>query len=215
MKNKSWDLHYTRDKSFLLYPDENLVRLIKKNIPTENIINPDFNSIDIGSGSGRHLKLLKNLDVKNIIGLDISLEGLQLSKKHLPLPYIQNDIKNLSFKDNSFDLIIAWGALHYDYKNNLIIMLNEIKRILKPGGFLFATLRSARDKYLKKGNHLGNDQWQTDLNDLDGSIVSFFTEDELKNHFKIFPNFEYGLLERSIIGDTSKIISHWVISASC
>jgi len=48
---------------------------------------------------------------------------------------------------------------------------------------------------------------------LTGTVVSFFNEDELKDIFSIFESFSYGWMERTVIGDTSKVISHWIISA--
>jgi hypothetical protein len=92
-------------------------------------------------------------------------------------------------------------------------MLDEIKFILKTNGLFFATLRSSRDTHLKRGEHKGNNEWITDLNDISGSSVSFYSEEELQKEFSIFSHFEYGLIERSIIGDINKIISHWIISA--
>ena len=32
MKSREWDLHYTRGKSALTYPDENLVRLLGREL---------------------------------------------------------------------------------------------------------------------------------------------------------------------------------------
>ena len=55
--------------------------------------------------------------------------------------------------------------------------------------------------------------YKDDLNDIKNSVVSFFSEEELKSSFKIFTMFEFGLMERSIIGDTEKIISHWFFRA--
>jgi len=84
---------------------------------------------------------------------------------------------------------------------------------MKRGGSLFATLRSDNDTYLKTGTHLSNNTWKTGLDDLTGTIVSFFKEEELNGIFSSFENFSYGWMERTIVGDTGKVISHWIISA--
>ena len=59
MNNKEiWNKHYTREKSILTYPDENLVRLLKNYLNKKNT--SELNAVDIGCGSGRHVSLLKD-----------------------------------------------------------------------------------------------------------------------------------------------------------
>jgi hypothetical protein len=65
---------------------------------------------------------------------------------------------------------------------------------------------------MKTGKHLGNNEWITDLNDIKNSHVSFFSEVELKNLFSEF-DFKYGIIERSLLGNTTSIISHWYYRA--
>jgi ubiquinone/menaquinone biosynthesis C-methylase UbiE len=211
MKDASWETHYTAGKSELLYPDENLVRLLKKN---PILRSPSgLTAVDLGCGSGRHLKLLAGMGVSNILGLDASYNALVISRKQCPGPLLQGNNLHLPLKSGSADIVIAWGSLHYSNKYDLIAMLEEILRVLKEGGYLFATLRSGRDTYLKRGKHLGNDTWITDLNDISGSTASFYSEEELNVSFSIFNEFTYGLMERTLMGDISALISHWVIEA--
>jgi ubiquinone/menaquinone biosynthesis C-methylase UbiE len=212
LKTQPWDRHYESAKSELLYPDENLVRLLRK-----QLINAAdaaaMTAIDLGCGSGRHLKLLAECGVTAIVGIDASATALDISRKHHPGPLLQGDNKRIPLKDRIADIVIAWGSLHYSNKIDLIAMLEEINRILKKDGCLFATLRSSRDTYLKKGRHLGNDTWVTDLPDVKGSTTSFYSEDEVKTAFSIFSEFSYGLIERTIMGDISSLISHWIIQS--
>lgn len=209
---KDWNSHYSKSKSDLSYPDENLVRLLAGKFPDIDK-REGLKVLDIGCGSGRHLMLLKNYGFKEIYGTDYSLNALSLSKEYFSSSLINCNNKNLPFADNAFDIAIAWGSLHYSDKKDFEIMLEEAHRVLKKGGKLFATLRTARDSYLKTGTDLGEGTWRTGLNDLSGTTVSFFKEDELKKYFSIFKECSYGWMERTIIGDTSKVISHWVISA--
>ena len=50
---KIWDSHYAKEKSKLVFPDENLVRILSR-IPTTGA------ALDHGAGSGRHTILLKS-----------------------------------------------------------------------------------------------------------------------------------------------------------
>ncbi|MFC1669138.1 class I SAM-dependent methyltransferase [Spirochaetota bacterium] len=213
MKNKPWENHYKYNKSELSYPDENLVRLLSKYLNNFSDEFSSLNAVDLGCGSGRHLKLFHDLGIKNIIGTDNSFNALKISGKPGTYDLIHCDNKNIPLKNNSIDIVAAWGSLHYDYKDELPKMIEEILRILKTGGGLFATLRSDNDTYLKRGTLIGNNVWQTDLGDLEGSIASFYTDDEVQSYFSKFNDFSLGHMSRSIIGDKDKIISHWIIKA--
>lgn len=212
MSSSTWESHYTNEKSELLYPDENLVRLLKKNLPGIADLSSAI-ALDMGCGSGRHLALLTQLNIRRIIGIDSSQNALLLAQKHFPGALLQADNRNLPIKNDSINIVIAWGSLHYNRKYDLVLMLEEIIRLLKKDGHLFATLRSDRDTFMKRGEHLGDNTWKTDLHDISGSIVSFYHEDELRRAFSLFSHFQYGLMERTLIGDLSSIISHWVIHA--
>jgi ubiquinone/menaquinone biosynthesis C-methylase UbiE len=208
----SWDSHYTSSKSELLYPDENLVRLLSKAFPGAQD-RSRATALDLGCGSGRHLRLLSDMGVATIAGLDTSFGALMLSRKACPSLLVQGNNMSLPFKNNTADIIIAWGSLHYNLKSDLPAMLAEIQRVLRPGGHFLSTLRSSRDTYLKKGRHLDNDTWITDLKDISGSIASFYNEDELRQALSMFKELAYGLMERTIMGDLSSLISHWIIHA--
>ncbi|MCL2026739.1 MAG: class I SAM-dependent methyltransferase [Leptospirales bacterium] len=208
--NSQWQAHYAKKKSELRYPDENLVRLLSSYL--ENKDAAEISAIDLGCGSGRHLNLLKDFQIRKIIGIDNSPGALSIAAS-TRCPLIVGDNTALPLKDKSADIIIAWGSLHYNNKNELPVMINEIFRALKTGGCLFATLRSTRDTLMKKGTHLGNDVWETSLNDIAGATVSFFSENELDACFSLFPKMQYGLIERTLIGDTASLVSHWVIRA--
>jgi ubiquinone/menaquinone biosynthesis C-methylase UbiE len=212
MKKNDWNNHYNDKKSLLSYPDENLVRLIAGKINRSESIN-DLIAIDIGCGSGRHIALLKECGIGTVYGSDHSMNALKLCQRINLANIINCENSKMPFKDNTFDIAVTWGSLHYSTKDETHVMLDEIRRIIKKDGELFATLRRDNDTYLKTGTNLGNNTWKTGLDDISGTVVSFFSESEIKRLFSSFSNFSYGWIERTIIGDTGKIISHWIISA--
>jgi len=212
MRQTYWEKHYKKNKSLLTYPDENLVRMLSSAIK-ENQSDEELTVLDLGCGSGRHLKLLSEFNIKNIIGMDSSYNGISVCRQNYSYPLVQMDNRRIPLKDSSVDFIIAWGSLHYNHKDDLPVMIEEIHRILKINGHLMATLRTDRDSCMKKGTHLGNDIWKTDLADINGALVSFYKQDELENNFNSFNTFNYGIMERSIVGNIKMLISHWVIDA--
>jgi len=103
--------------------------------------NPD-SILDVATGTGDMAILACKLPgVKKIIGIDISDGMLELGKKKIENLGLQNRIELLNgdseaiiFENNSFDAVtVAFGVRNFQ---NLEIGLNEIKRVLKPGGKL-------------------------------------------------------------------------------
>ena len=211
MTNNSaiWNSHYIKNKSNLIYPDETLVRLFSKTIQEKDI--DKLTVLDLGCGSGRHMVFTREMGIHRIIGVDFAKNACVLCKeKHFDVIQCNNTV--LPFKNNSFDIIISWGSLHYSYKKDTQKQIAEIHRILKPNGVLLGTLRSNNDTMLRKGENLGNNEWKTSLTDIDNSIVSFFSEDELIHYFSSF-NLSFGIVERTVLGNMNQRISHWYYSA--
>ncbi|MFC4231785.1 bifunctional demethylmenaquinone methyltransferase/2-methoxy-6-polyprenyl-1,4-benzoquinol methylase UbiE [Parasediminibacterium paludis] len=81
------------------------------------------------------------LKPNNIIGIDISEGMLNLGREKIAAKGLQNviqlyqgDSENIDFEDNSFDAItVAFGVRNFQ---NLLKGLQEMKRVLQPGGKL-------------------------------------------------------------------------------
>jgi SAM-dependent methyltransferase len=203
----AWERHYTRGKSVLTHPDENLVRMLAPFLAGRDASR--IKAADLGCGTGRHLKLLLEYGVPAPLGLDTSANALAACRELYGVPTLMGDARALPLETGSLDIVIAWGSLHYTVKEDLPVMLGEIHPPLSGGGRLFGPLRNSRDTYMKKGAHRGNDVWVTDLADIANSTVSFYDEDELKAALLAFPGFQYGMMERTLLGDTAARISHW------
>ena len=107
-KLESWNRHYTREKSILLYPDENLVRMLKNYLNDHD--NPNkLIAVDLGCGSGRHIKLIDELGISKIIGIDISYNALSICSERYNSFLLQAQGDAIPLKDNSID-IVGHGA---------------------------------------------------------------------------------------------------------
>lgn len=58
------------------------------------------------------------------------------------------DAESLPFESNSFDVVYSWGVIHHSERPDLI--LEEIKRILKPGGTFIGMLYGRRSPVVVK-----------------------------------------------------------------
>jgi ubiquinone/menaquinone biosynthesis C-methylase UbiE len=210
-KPEKWDAHYRRDRSALAYPDENLVRLTAAFLKGRDAA--ALAALDLGCGSGRHIGTLLEMGLGAVTGVDYSMEALAGCAARYPAALVRADNTALPFRDGSADLVVTWGSLHYSDKKAMKAMLGEIHRVLKKGGWHVGTLRSARDTHLRRGKHLGDNVWITDLADLESSTVSFYDEEELREALSLYRESAYGIMERTVPGDMARVISHWYYRA--
>lgn len=199
-----WDSHYTKSKSQLAYPDENLVRILAK-LP--NIFNPNSQprALDLGAGSGRHTILLKNRGFETY-AIDYSKESIDMIQSSIPeIKAVHNDKLPYPFDANSIEIIVCWGMLHYNSNEEIEEILKEVKRILKPNGFFIGTIRSDKDTHLRQSSK-GNIQ----LEDLKGGFVQLFSEKECLNLLKDFRNISLGYMERTPMGKLDQKIAHHI-----
>ena len=120
------------------YPRNNLLYpAIKKLLPNLE----GFTVLDAGCGSGIWTYELSN-KCESIVGIDNSREFLKLAKEKRSKPnikYIFADLENkLPFEDSEFDIVVSNLVFHY--VENIAELANEIRRILKPKGYLFFSI---------------------------------------------------------------------------
>ncbi len=94
--------------------------------------------LDIGCGLGEFTAKVYQLNPKNsIYGIDISQKAIDyVSKKHQWLQAKVGALPEIPFPNDSFDLVIALEVLYYLNSEDREKAVQEIKRILKDGGYL-------------------------------------------------------------------------------
>ncbi|RYD78261.1 MAG: class I SAM-dependent methyltransferase [Sphingobacteriales bacterium] len=106
--------------------------------------------LDAGCGTGRNLLyFLKN--GFDVYGVDQNPEAIaemkhvakQYVAKGLDANFLVSPVEDLPFENHKFDLVISSAVLHFaESRAHFDAMLNEIWRVLKPGGYLFCRLAS-------------------------------------------------------------------------
>ena len=113
----------------------------KKAIKKLRSLNPK-SVLDVATGTGDMAILAsKLLSAEKIIGIDISEGMLDIGKKKIEklglqqrIELLKGDSETIIFNNNSFDAVtVAFGVRNFQ---DLELGLNEIKRVLKPGGKL-------------------------------------------------------------------------------
>ncbi len=93
--------------------------------------------LEVGCGTGALLTEFPSLTKAEIHGLDISLESTRLARQNATTVRITcGDGHHLPFPDGSFDIVFCHFLLLW--VESPITVLNEMKRITRPGGALLA-----------------------------------------------------------------------------
>ncbi len=97
--------------------------------------------LDCGCGDGLYLKTIRELGEYNILGFDLNGFSLKLAQGYIseyPAPLIQGSVCELPFEDNTFDKIFSTEVIEHIPDDRRA--LQEIYRVLKPGGILIVTV---------------------------------------------------------------------------
>ncbi len=169
----------------------------------EKYIKDGFKILDLGCGNGRLLLSLKNLKDIQYIGLDncSNLLSKNQESKNIHTKFIKGDILDLKqFADEEFDVVFMIASFnHLPLKKLRQKILKDIKRILKPGGYLIMTnwnlwqIKSKKNIWKYKFNSEAEDKIFADLKFKDVMTLwqnkyplyyHAFTKKELKKLFK-------------------------------
>jgi len=102
---------------------------------------PGERLLDVACGPGLLLKaaLMRGVDAN---GIDISSEAIRLTKKFVPEASTQvANAEELPFEDGSFDMLTCIGSLERIFNRDQV--LQEMRRVVRPGGRLCLMLRNA------------------------------------------------------------------------
>jgi len=99
--------------------------------------------LDAGCGSGYvSQQLAPRLKV---VGVDIEAEAVAFCQKHCAGEYLQADLSNLPFPDNTFALGFFTNTIEHLEDPHPI--LSELARVLKPGGKLLVTTENCANLF--------------------------------------------------------------------
>ncbi|NLB65645.1 MAG: class I SAM-dependent methyltransferase [Lentisphaerae bacterium] len=92
--------------------------------------------LDVGCGVGKTDYFLQD-EVKELAGVDISAASIERARQENPaVRYEVYDGRHLPFGDEAFDVAILICVLHHVAVAERAALLREVRRVLKPGGFL-------------------------------------------------------------------------------
>ncbi len=135
--------------------------------------------LDLGCGTGRMIRVLKDFEI-DLTAVDISAEQLNYARKEetgkiKKINFIQDDILNLDFPSNSFDLIFCIATFHHlKNKKARLELLEKMKTWLKPKGYLLMTNWNLNQKAYSKYRNIwkGAGNFMVPYKDNDGQVLA-------------------------------------------
>jgi len=111
--------------------------------PVESVLKTDL--FDEAFGDGLHSFIGSN--ARSINGIDISTTIVAKARRKCPeIQAAVADVRRLPFKNDKFDLIISNSTLdHFKTARDINIAVDELYRVLRPGGQMVLTLDNLRN----------------------------------------------------------------------
>ncbi len=175
-----------------------------------NKINLEKNVLDCGAGGNcPPLALFLEHGYKTY-GIEISnsqIEKAELfSEKHnVQLNISKGDIRELPFEDESMSYIYSFNSIFHMKKRDISKAVEEIKRVLKPGGICFINFLSVNDCEYGQGEKVGEGEFLQCEGD-QKVIHTYYDIEEAETHFKDMKilSKENRILERIYEGEIIK-----------
>lgn len=96
----------------------------------------DVRLLDVGCGTGSNLAAFSEL--ADAAGIDMSAEALAFCRRRGVERVAYSTVEQLPFADGEFDVVTAMDML--EHTDDDLVALAELRRVLKPGGLLLATV---------------------------------------------------------------------------
>ncbi len=105
--------------------------------------------LDIGCGGGRHAVYLARLGLQVTAGdrslLALEETGRWLERERLRAQLAQLDMATLPFARETFDAVLSVNVLHHARPGEARAAVEEVWRVLRPGGFFLAVLAGSHE----------------------------------------------------------------------
>jgi len=161
-----------------------------------------FNKYDVtdvlilGVGYGRNsIPFLESgYDVSGIEISKVATELLKKSELSNKIRVFNGSLIDMPFDDVKYDAIFSFNVLHLFSRDDRQTIMDKCKNQLKPDGLIFFTVISELEPSYGEGIKREENTFEKK-----GKPVHFFTEEDLKQHFR-----EFEIIESDLIDEAEK-----------
>ncbi len=144
-----------------------------------------------GSGYGRNTKLFSASGFK-VTGVEISLEACRIALAFDTATRVFNiSVLEMSSLKDKFDGLYCFNVLHLFRADDRKLFIQQCARRMKQNSLMFFTVFSEKEESYGKGTEIEQNTFESKQ----GRPVHYFTESDLKAHFKDITIMETGLME--------------------
>ncbi len=144
-----------------------------------------------GSGYGRNSKFFSSLGYQ-VLGIEVSDVAFDQARVFdQNSQFINASILDVELEENNFDAIYCFNMLHLFLQNHRKDIVDKFHSWLKLGGVVFSVVFSEKEQSFGKGVVVEDNTYESKP----GRPTHYFTEEDLKDHFKRFKILDSGLVQ--------------------
>ncbi|MGD0591843.1 MAG: class I SAM-dependent methyltransferase [Bacteroidota bacterium] len=161
-------------------------------IAKDKFIDLGINSILIpGAGYGRNAKLFMDSGF-TVTGIEISERAIEIAKENnVNIKYFNGSILDMPFDSEKYDSIFCFNVLHLFLKEERKVVIDKFRNQLKEHGYGFIVVMSELEESFGKGEEIEPNTNESRI----GKPIHYFTDSDLREHFKEFQIIESGIIE--------------------
>ena len=201
-------------KNILIYPDTNIVSFLARNFPDKKE-NSFKKAIDIGFGSGRHMKLLSDFGFQ-VYGVDYVKECCQIADELFGFKenVVCGDFfKDILFHDIKFHVIVAWGVLFNKPMNEIQKDMKTLYNYLVSDGKVIMNFRTKKDSLYGQGEKIDDNTFILNKGSYKNICYSFFDQCQVEELIKSTGLKIINVSRVDFYKNLKEVHSWWIIEA--
>ncbi|HEY40792.1 MAG TPA: class I SAM-dependent methyltransferase [Dehalococcoidia bacterium] len=145
----------------------------------------------LGSGYGRNTRLFSSSGF-DVTGIEISATACELARQFDPASKVyEGSVLEMSFVPGTFDAIYCFNTLHLFCKDDRELFVKGCLEKLGEPGLAYFTVFSEEEPSFGQGKEVENNTYES----RPGRPTPYFTEDDLREHFRDFEIIETGIIK--------------------
>ena len=127
-----------------------------------------------------------------MIGIEISKRAIEIAREYnVNIRYFYGSILDMPFDSEKYDSIFCFNVLHLFLKEERKVVIDKFRNQLKEHGYGFIVVMSELEESFGKGKEIEPNTNESRI----GKPIHYFTDSDLRGHFKEFQIIESGIIE--------------------